>query len=138
MARGDFKVSKVWGKENPADLLTKFLDNQTMLKHMDHFNVCYMTGRSAEAPSLSNLNYLSQCMFAVCGADAHAPSRAASTIRMFAALRRTNALSAYPQSLLAGIKEYQPRGGARFYTGIRLYVFSKMSIMTLCASVAMA
>ena len=39
VARGDFKVSKVWGKENPADLLTKFLDNQTMLKHMSHFNI---------------------------------------------------------------------------------------------------
>ena len=35
--RGDFIVSKVWGKENPADLLTKFLDAETIRKHMNLF-----------------------------------------------------------------------------------------------------
>ena len=35
--RGDFIVSKAWGKENPADLLTKFLDGESMRKCLSLF-----------------------------------------------------------------------------------------------------
>ena len=33
VARGDFKVCKVWGKENPADLLTKELPERDINRH---------------------------------------------------------------------------------------------------------
>jgi len=53
VARGDFKVAKVWGKENPADLLTKFLDSESIKKCMCLFGIQFLSGRSAEAPQLS-------------------------------------------------------------------------------------
>ena len=110
-------MSKVWGKENPADLLTKFLDNQTMLKHMEHFNIQYMSGRSAEAPTLSGLNFISQCLYALCGAEAYAPTCAAAVVHMFGTLRRAGALSTHSQTLMADANGHQPRGGARFLYG---------------------
>ena len=117
VSRGDFKVSKVWGKENPADLLTKFLDNQTMLKHMQHFVIYYLTGRAAEAPSLSSLNYTSQCLYAICGADAYTPACAPAVVKMFSAIRKASALPTHLHALMAGNNVYQPRGGAGFLCG---------------------
>ena len=54
--RGDFVVSKVWGKENPADLLTKFLDAESMKKCLKLFGIEFLTGRSAGAPQLSSVS----------------------------------------------------------------------------------
>ena len=47
--------------------ITKFLDVNTMLKHMDTFNIVYMSGRAAEAPQLSGIDYAFQCFFPVVG-----------------------------------------------------------------------
>ena len=53
VAKGDFKLTKVWGGENPADLLTKYLDRSTISKYMGIYNVKYMSGRSKEAPEVA-------------------------------------------------------------------------------------
>ena len=55
IAQKALTLSKVWGHENPADLLTKHLDAQTMQRHMYTLGLERMEGRSAEAPSLSLL-----------------------------------------------------------------------------------
>ena len=55
VAQGDLKLSKVWGKENPADLLTKYLDAESIKKCMHIFGLTYFEGRSAVAPQVSHL-----------------------------------------------------------------------------------
>ncbi len=52
IAKGDFKLSKVWGSENPADLMTKHLTRDVMNKHMEHCSLKYHLGRANEAPEL--------------------------------------------------------------------------------------
>jgi len=74
--RGDFIVSKVWGKENPADLLTKFLDNKTMINCMEMFGLMYMTGRSAEAPQLGNISFDASAIRGIRNPLLHNPERA--------------------------------------------------------------
>ena len=50
---GDLTVSKVWGGDNPADLLTKYLTRDKMDRCMVTFNLEYMDGRSAIAPAVA-------------------------------------------------------------------------------------
>ena len=50
---GDLVVSKVWGGDNPADLLTKYLTRDKMNRCMITFNLEYMDGRSAIAPAVA-------------------------------------------------------------------------------------
>ena len=52
VARGDFKLLKVWGGVNPADLMTKHLTRQVMNNHMNSCGLKYLEGRSSEAPML--------------------------------------------------------------------------------------
>ena len=46
------KYYKVLGKENPADLYTKFLDAATSNLHVKKLGYTYTRGRSTEAPQL--------------------------------------------------------------------------------------
>ena len=55
VANKDIKISKVWGRENPADLLTKHLDSKTMARYMTILGIEPLEGRSAAAPSLNML-----------------------------------------------------------------------------------
>ena len=50
---GDLTVSKVWGGDNPADLLTKYLTRDKMDRCMLTFGLEYKDGRSAEAPEVA-------------------------------------------------------------------------------------
>ena len=50
VARGDIKLTKVWGGENPADLLTKYLNRDKIQKYMQLFNLRYLEGRADSAP----------------------------------------------------------------------------------------
>ena len=51
--RGDLVISKVWGGDNPADLLTKYLTRDKMDRCMLIFGLEYMAGRSAIAPEVA-------------------------------------------------------------------------------------
>ena len=51
--RGDLVISKVWGGDNPADLLTKYLTRDKMDRCMLTFGLEYMAGRSAIAPEIA-------------------------------------------------------------------------------------
>ena len=55
VAQGDLKLSKVWGKENPADLLTKYLDFQSIQKFANLVGLEYLEGRAAAAPSIGGI-----------------------------------------------------------------------------------
>ena len=55
VCRGDIIMSKVPGEQNPADLLTKYLDASTIQKYMNIFGMEYREGRSDIAPSLSSI-----------------------------------------------------------------------------------
>ena len=55
VANGDIVVSKVWGGENPADTLTKYIDRKLLTKHMSTFGVEYLEGRAAGAPTVACL-----------------------------------------------------------------------------------
>ncbi len=50
---GDFTVRKCWGGENPADLLTKYLNKMTMEKCMSIFKLKSLSGRAASAPAVA-------------------------------------------------------------------------------------
>ena len=50
---GDLTVSKVWGGDTPADLLTKYLTRDKMDRCMITFGLEYKDGRSAEAPEIA-------------------------------------------------------------------------------------
>ena len=54
VANGDFKLLKVWGGVNPADLMTKYLTREVMNTHMNTCNLKYLEGRSSEAPVLAS------------------------------------------------------------------------------------
>ena len=49
---GDIVLKKVWGAENPADLLTKHLDHNRMVKLMSKFSCNHELGRALEAPNI--------------------------------------------------------------------------------------
>jgi hypothetical protein len=50
LRRGDFKLFKVAGAENPADLLTKHLPRETIDRHLSVVSVTRQEGRAATAP----------------------------------------------------------------------------------------
>ena len=49
---GDFTLNKVPGPENPADLLTKYLDGPSIEKHVKRMAIKYEGGRAESAPKL--------------------------------------------------------------------------------------
>ena len=49
---GDFKLEKIAGSENASDILTKFVDRPTLLKHMATLGLRAEEGRAALAPSI--------------------------------------------------------------------------------------
>ena len=51
---GDFTLTKVAGADNPADLLTKHVSKDQMLKHMEAMNIRSEVGRASGAPSLQH------------------------------------------------------------------------------------
>ena len=54
LAGGDFKLSKIKGTGNPADCLTKYLDNKTLMKHAAAMGLEYAEGRPESAPTLTH------------------------------------------------------------------------------------
>ncbi len=48
-----FKLQKVYGGDNLADLLTKALDEATVAKHLRYMGVEFWSGRPQCAPTLS-------------------------------------------------------------------------------------
>ena len=52
--RKHLQVKKVWGKENPGDLSTKYLDKNTILNLLNIIDVHFMSGRSQATPQLQN------------------------------------------------------------------------------------
>ena len=133
VARADFKVAKVWGKENPADLLTKFLDSESIKKCMCLFGIQFLSGRSAEAPQLSAVAERSR--FAVARAhvrntkevtktsqakaspiiNTHARSATASPINKY--IRALFARVVHPS--LAGLRgRAQAKGGCAYITHV--------------------
>ena len=54
MRSKDFVLQKVLGKDNPADLLTKHLDDQIRTKRLSFLNMSSESGRSESAPSLTH------------------------------------------------------------------------------------
>ena len=52
VAAGDLTLRKVLGKLNPADLLTKHLDSESVRKNMKTFGIEVVEGRSSIAPSV--------------------------------------------------------------------------------------
>ena len=54
VASGDFKVLKVDGKQNPADLYTKYLSQDDMKKHMRRIHFWPADGRAAACPQVSS------------------------------------------------------------------------------------
>ena len=54
LKKGDFKLTKVLGSENPADLLTKHVPRETMCKHMAFLNLVSEEGRPVSAPTLQH------------------------------------------------------------------------------------
>ena len=59
---GDIIVKKIWGGENPADLLTKTLDKTKLLKSLSVFGIKYMDGRADVAPTISDESCAVSCV----------------------------------------------------------------------------
>ena len=55
-ARERLKFNKILGKENPADLFTKHLDEKTNEYHVDKLAYKFNKGRAEEAPELHALS----------------------------------------------------------------------------------
>ena len=56
VANGTFSLRKVWGKENPADLMTKGLPASEVQAHLERLGFEASSTRSVYAPKLSWLN----------------------------------------------------------------------------------
>ena len=54
LKKGDFSLSKVLGADNPADLLTKHVSRELMLKHMQAIGITGESGRANSAPTLQH------------------------------------------------------------------------------------
>ena len=54
LRRGDFALTKVLGVDNPADVLTKHVSKDIMLKHMKFMGLYAETGRATSAPTLAH------------------------------------------------------------------------------------
>ena len=52
VASGVFKINKIDGKVNPADLMTKYLTQDTMRKHMKRHRYDFMSGRAEACPEV--------------------------------------------------------------------------------------
>ena len=52
---GDIVLKKVWGKENPADMLTKYLCRDNIEKCLTLSGLQYMTGRADAAPEVGHI-----------------------------------------------------------------------------------
>ena len=50
--KGDFKLLKVAGADNPADMLTKHVDKPLLLKHTAALGLYYEDGRAESAPAI--------------------------------------------------------------------------------------
>ena len=50
--KGDFKLLKVPGADNPADMLTKHVDKPLLMKHSGALGLSYESGRAQSAPSI--------------------------------------------------------------------------------------
>ena len=55
-AKGRLKFNKVLGKDNPADLYTKYLDEKTCEHHVTNLAFKFKDGRAGEAPKLHLLS----------------------------------------------------------------------------------
>ena len=55
VAKGGLKLEKVLGRDNPADLYTKYLDEKTDLHHTSALAYRFTSGRADEAPQLHQL-----------------------------------------------------------------------------------
>ena len=51
---GQFRLFKVLGTNNPADLLTKHVPRDLMVKHMQKMGIVCESGRAESAPALVN------------------------------------------------------------------------------------
>ena len=58
VGNGDIKLTKVWGGENPADLLTKYLSKDTMLRALQLYGLHRMDGRAASAPAVGSITFM--------------------------------------------------------------------------------
>ena len=54
LRKKDFALVKIPGAENPADMLTKYVDKALMQKHMSKLGLHYEGGRAASAPSIEH------------------------------------------------------------------------------------
>ena len=54
LKKKDFTLTKVLGADNPADLLTKHVSRELMLKHMEAMNLRAEDGRASGAPTLQH------------------------------------------------------------------------------------
>ena len=52
--RGDLVIKKCWGGENPADLLTKYLNRSLIEKNLLLFGMKVRDGRAASAPAIAS------------------------------------------------------------------------------------
>jgi hypothetical protein len=52
--RGDFKLTKVLGTDNPGDLLTKHVARDVMLRHMERIGIRAESGRAKSAPTIEH------------------------------------------------------------------------------------
>ena len=62
VGNGDMILKKVWGGENPADLLTKILDGPALNRCLRTFGVKYMDGRADSAPSVADAACTVSCI----------------------------------------------------------------------------
>ena len=52
--RGDFALTKIPGNDNPADMLTKHVSRDIMLRHMETIGIKSESGRASSAPTLQH------------------------------------------------------------------------------------
>ena len=50
--KGDFALEIFWGTDNPADMLTKHVSKDIILKHMVALGLRYEGGRAESAPTI--------------------------------------------------------------------------------------
>ena len=54
LKNGDFRLTKVAGNDNPADLLTKHVTRDVMTRHMEFLGLKPEEGRASSAPTLEH------------------------------------------------------------------------------------
>ena len=54
LRKGDFRLTKVLGSDNPADMLTKFVPRDVMRKHMSTLGLITEEGRALSAPTIEH------------------------------------------------------------------------------------